>query len=57
MEEMPEYNWQEEITTLIEKTVKKKRREQLLARARELHRQQKKDVSAADILREDRDAR
>jgi cysteine synthase len=57
MEEMPEYRWQEEITAIVEETVRKKRREQLLAKARMLHPQQRKDRPAAELIREDRDAR
>ena len=57
IEEMPDRNWQEEIRTLIEQSVKKKRKEQLLARAREGQRTQVTGIPAAQAIREDRDAR
>jgi predicted secreted protein len=57
IDEMNDQNWQEEIRALIEQSVKKKRKEHLLARAREGHRTLPAGTPAADSIREDRDAR
>ena len=57
IEEMPEQNWQEEIRTLIEQSVKKKRKEYLLCRARENQHTLISGMPAAQAIREDRDAR
>ena len=57
IEEMPDQNWQEEIRTLIEQSVKKKRKDYLLSRARENLDMQITGMPAAQAIREDRDAR
>ena len=57
IEEMPDQNWQEEIRSLIEQSVKMKRKEQLLAKARENQHGLIAGVPAAQVIREDRDAR
>jgi len=57
MKEMTEVNWQEEITRLVEELVKSKRKERLLAEAKELREKMTVEVSAGDLIREDRDAR
>jgi hypothetical protein len=57
MKEMNEVNWQEEITRLVEDLVKSKRKGLLLAEAKELREKMTVEVSAGELLREDRDAR
>nr|QNO57200.1 hypothetical protein LOCNCDEO_00011 [Methanosarcinales archaeon ANME-1 ERB7] len=57
MEELKEINWQEEIRQLVEELVKNKSKERLLAEAKEIRKDMKADVSAAELIREDRDAR
>jgi len=57
IEEMPDLNWQEEIRTLIEQSVKMKRKYYLLSRARENQDLLLTGISAAQEIREDRDAR
>nr|QNO57194.1 hypothetical protein LOCNCDEO_00005 [Methanosarcinales archaeon ANME-1 ERB7] len=57
MEELKEINWQEEIRRLVEELVKNKSKERLLAEAKEIRKDMKADVSAAELIREDRDAR
>jgi len=57
MEEMSEVNWQEEIRSVVEELVRKKSKERLLAEAREMRKSMKAGVSAAGLIREDRDAR
>lgn len=57
IEEMPDQNWQEEIRTFIEQSVKKKRKEYLLSRARENQHTLISGMPAAQAIREDRDAR
>ena len=57
IEEMPDQNWQEEIRTLIEQSVKKKRKEYLLSKARENQHMQIAGMPASKTIREDRDAR
>ena len=57
MEELKEINWQEEIRGLVEELVKNKSKERLLAEAKEIRKAMKADVSAAELIREDRDAR
>nr|QNO56440.1 hypothetical protein OHJJKADD_00012 [Methanosarcinales archaeon ANME-1 ERB7] len=57
MEELKEINWQEEIRRLVEELVKTKSKERLLAEAKEIRKDMKADVSAAELIREDRDAR
>ena len=57
MEELKGINWQEEIRRLVEELVKNKSKERLLADAKEIRKAMKADVSAAELIREDRDAR
>ena len=57
MEEMKEINWQEEIGRAVEELVRNKRREKLLAEAKEIRKEMKISVSSAELIREDRDAR
>jgi uncharacterized UPF0146 family protein len=57
MEELKEINWQEEIRRLVEELVKNKSKERILADAKEIRKDMKADVSAAELIREDRDAR
>jgi hypothetical protein len=56
IEEMPDENWQEEIRTFIEQSVKMKRKEFLLSRARENQQALIAGMPAAQAIREDRDA-
>lgn len=56
MREMRDVDWQEEIRTIVEELVKKKSKERLLTEAREL-RKDMKAIDAAELIREDRDAR
>ena len=57
MEEMKEINWQEEIRMRVEELVKNKSKERLLAEAKEIRKDMKAKVSAAELIRDDRDAR
>ena len=57
MEEMGDLDWQEKIRQLIEETVRRERREKILAKARQAHREQEAGPSAAAMIRDDRDAR
>jgi hypothetical protein len=57
IEEMPDQNWQTEIRSLIEQSVKMKRKEQLLSKARENRHTLIAGVPAVQVIREDRDAR
>ena len=57
MEEMKEVNWQEEVRRVVEELVRNKSKERLLAEAREIRKSMKAEVSAAELVREDRDAR
>jgi len=57
MEELKEINWQEEIRQLVEELVKNKSKERLLADAKEIRKAMKADVSAAELIRADRDGR
>ena len=57
MEELKEINWQEEIRRLMEEQVKNKSKERLLADAKEIRKAMKADVSAAELIRADRNAR
>lgn len=57
IEEIPDRNLQEEIRTLIEQAVKRKRKEHLLAQARERQQVLPCGMPAAQAVREDRDAR
>ncbi len=58
MKDMDDVNWSDEIREIIEKTVKDRAMERLLARAEERGKRLKKiDKSVAEMIREDRDAR
>nr|AAU83179.1 hypothetical protein GZ26G2_49 [uncultured archaeon GZfos26G2] len=57
MEELKGINWQEEIRQLVEELVKNKSKERLLADAKEIRKDMKADVSAAELIRADRDGR
>ena len=57
MEEMRDINWQEEIRKVVEELVKNKSKERLLAEAKKIRKDMKADVSASELIREDRDAR
>jgi len=57
MEEMRDINWQEEIRKVVEELVKNKRKEILLAEAKKIRKDMEADVSASELIREDRDAR
>lgn len=57
MEEMKDINWQEEMRRMLEELVKTKSKERLLAEAKKLREDMKAEVSAAELIREDRDAR
>lgn len=56
MKEMEDVDWQEEIRTVIEELVRKKSKERLLFDAKKL-RKEMKAINAAELIREDRDAR
>lgn len=58
MKNMDDVNWSDEIRKIVEKTVKDRAMERLLARAEERGKRLKKiDKSVAEMIREDRDAR
>ncbi len=57
MEEMKEVNWQEVIRTMVEELVKDKSKERLLAEAKGIRKEMKVDMSAAELIRADRDTR
>jgi len=57
IEEMSDQNWPEEIRILIEQSVKKKRKEYLLFRARKNQHMLITGIPAAQGIRRDRDAR
>jgi uncharacterized UPF0146 family protein len=58
MDEMKDVNWQSDIRQAIEEMVKEKKRQTLLAEARELRKGTKNiGISASELIREDRDAR
>ena len=57
MEELTEVNWQEEIRSIVEELVKNKSKEKLLADAKAIRKAMKANVSAAELIRADRDAR
>jgi hypothetical protein len=57
IDEIPDRTLQEEIRSLIEQAVKRKRKEQLLAQARERQHRLPGGIPAAQSVREDRDAR
>jgi len=57
MEEMGDLDWQEKIRRLIEESVRKERKENILARAKQACHDQPAGPPAAAMIREDRDAR
>jgi hypothetical protein len=58
MDDMGEINWQSEIRQMVENLVREKKKQRYLANARELRQKMKTiGVSAAEMIREDRDAR
>jgi len=57
IEEMPDQNWHAEIRTLIEQSVRKKRKEYLLLQARKNQHTLITGKPAAQAIREERDAR
>jgi len=57
IDEIPDRNLSEEIRSLIEGAVRRKRKEQLLAQARERQHILPAGIPAAQMIREDRDAR
>jgi hypothetical protein len=58
MDEMKDVNWQSDIRQVIEELVREKKRQTLLAEARELRKETKNlGISASELIREDRDAR
>ncbi|MCK9631816.1 MAG: hypothetical protein M0R30_09250 [Methanoregula sp.] len=57
IDELPGSGCQEEIRALIEDTVRKKRKEQVLARAQMRHESVSPGTSAVRIIREARDVR
>jgi hypothetical protein len=56
MKRMGDVDWQEKIRGVVKELARKKRREKLLIEAKEL-RKDMKSISAAELIREDRDAR
>jgi hypothetical protein len=57
IDEIPDRNLQAEIRSLIEAAVRRKRKEQLLAQARERQHILPAGIPAAQVIREDRDVR
>jgi len=58
MDDMPEVNWQAEIRHTVERMVREKKKQRLLAEAQELWKHQKPNrIGAVAMIREDRDAR
>lgn len=57
MEEMGDLDWQEKIRRLIEESVRKERKGEILARAKQAQCDQPAGSPAADAIRENRDAR
>ena len=57
IDELDDPAWQDEVRTFIEQSVRRKRKAQLLARAREAQQTLNEGPSAADLIREDRGAR
>ena len=54
---MSDVNWQGEIRQTVERMVREKKKERLLAEAQELWKHQKPNaIGAAEMIREDRDA-
>ncbi len=57
IEEMKDVDWQEEIRKAIIGLVREKKKERLLSKARTLRSRMKANVSAATLIREDRNGR
>jgi hypothetical protein len=58
MDEMNDVNWQAEIRQSVERMVREKKKQKLLEEAKELWKDQiPNEVGAAEMIREDRDAR
>jgi hypothetical protein len=58
MEEMDDINWQMEIKHVVEKAIKERKKQKILARAQERWKTQvQNERGAAELIREDRDAR
>jgi hypothetical protein len=57
MVEMGDLDWQEKIRRLIEESVRKERKGEILARAKQAQCDQPAGPPAADAIRENRDAR
>ena len=58
MDEMKDINWQSDIRQTVEELVRERKREKLLAEARELRKGTRNiGISASELIREDRDAR
>ena len=57
MEEMGDLDWQEKIRRLIEESVRKERKSEILARAKQAQCDQPAGPPAADAIRVNRDAR
>jgi uncharacterized UPF0146 family protein len=57
IQETPEINWQDEIRVAVEDMVREKQKLRLFAHAKKMHKKMKKCGSAAELIREDRDAR
>ncbi len=58
MEEMDDVNWQTEIKQIVEKTIRERKKQRILARAQERWKTQvPNERGAAIMIREDRDAR
>lgn len=58
MDEMDDINWQVEIKQAVEKMIKERKKQRILARAQERWKDQvENEVGAAAMIREDRDAR
>jgi hypothetical protein len=58
MDELADVNWQEEIRQTVERMVREKKKQQFLEQSREMRKRMKPiPVGAAQMIREDRDAR
>ena len=55
--ETPDINWQDEIRVVVENMVREKQKLRLFAHAKKMHTKMKMCCSAAELIREDRDAR
>ncbi len=58
MDEMDDVNWQAEIKQTVEKMIKERKKQRILARAQERWKDQvQNEMGAAAMIRDDRDAR